>query len=121
MIILYISTNCNIDKKFLVNIFINKGVECSITENLSTVQHSSDQYECSFSNSMLSNPNCLKIELGFEIKMFNITNKVFKDHIWNDLSSKLNLRCAYIKTHNYMGCVLNWPDVFRKSACYYKL
>ena len=43
--------------------------------------------------------------------------KDFKEKIWEPLSELLDLNCAFVKYIDYMGCVKNWPGVFRKTKC----
>jgi hypothetical protein len=94
---IYISSNeCRTcSAKELINI-IQK--QCQITKNYNFTEKNS-------------------AEEGFHIKIFNIDNiEIIK--LWNLLKSRLNLKCAFVKKDNeYMGCILNWPNVFRQSAC----
>jgi len=103
MIELYFSSPIFIEVESIINVLINSGVECNISTNVSAVP-----YECiNFA-----------LEHGFHLKLFNIDEVNFKKKIWNILQPMLKLKCAYVRHDNkYMGCVLNWPDVFVKSQC----
>ena len=58
-----------------------------------------------------------KAEKGYKITFFKIDKKNFKEKIWEPLSELLDLNCAFVKYIDYMGCVKNWPGVFRKTKC----
>ena len=59
-----------------------------------------------------------KIENGLLIKLFDLSTDDFKNIVWPYLKDKYKLNCAYVKyTDKYMGCILNWPNVFTKSNC----
>ena len=101
MIELYISSSIKIKRKIILQKLIEKGVECNITKNLSSVQN-----------------KCLDLEYGYYIKIFNVDEKTFIDKVWNQIQPLLKLECAYVKySDKYMGCVMNWPNVFVKSKC----
>lgn len=63
-----------------------------------------------------------KIEPGFHIKFIECPSIEDIRSIWNILSTKLSLHCAYVKKPgSYEGCISNWPGVFVKSKCLSKL
>jgi len=57
------------------------------------------------------------IEDGYHLKFFDLDKDDFKYKIWRKLKKMLKLKCAFIKTEDYRGCILNWPNVFTKSNC----
>jgi len=97
MIDIYVSSIIKLESEELSNLLFSKRIECQIYENKS----------------------CLKkgIENGYNIKIFNLDNLEFKEKVWNLLSNVLNVKCAYVITEDYKGCILNWPDVFTKNKC----
>jgi len=57
-------------------------------------------------------------EAGFCIKTFNVESMSYKEKVWNPLEKLLGLNCGFVrKEGEYMGCILNWPNAFRPSAC----
>lgn len=57
-------------------------------------------------------------EAGFCIKTFNVDSIVYKSKVWEPLKKLLGLTCGFVKKKGeYMGCILNWPNVFRPSLC----
>jgi hypothetical protein len=103
MIKLNISSNIDISQTELTTIFIDKKIKCQITKTLSTVTDSYGHF---------------KIENGYSILIFDIDGITFKNNIWDTLKTLLKLECAFVKyKDNYMGCILNCPDVFTKSNC----
>lgn len=75
---------------------------CNITKHWSVVERK---------NQFISEP-------GFKLHFLKIANDDFKDRVWPILVSNLNITCAFvIKEHEYMGCVLNWPGLFRPNYC----
>ena len=95
---LYISSNeCSTcSEKELTNI-IQK--QCQITKNYSFVEETNTS------------------EHGFYIKIFKIDNMECT-RIWYLLKSRLKLKCAFVKKDDeYMGCILNWPNVFTETNC----
>jgi len=57
-------------------------------------------------------------EVGFSIQVFDIDNITFKENVWEPLKILLDLKCAFVKKDGeYMGCILNWPNVFKPSVC----
>ena len=111
MIELYISSSVEISSKKIIDILSKKGVECLIVEN-----YSSCQKKCNKISLALD----LTVEKGFILKIFNISPLLFKTTVWNVLQPLLKLECAFVVCPDvYMGCVQNWPHVFRESACPY--
>ena len=42
----------------------------------------------------------------------------FRDNIWPKLKEQFGLKCAFVcKKYEYMGCILNWTNVFTNSNC----
>lgn len=106
LIELYISTHVETTPKKITEILSQHKVECQVTENFSSVRDL-----CSLDSKMI-------VEHGFYIKIFNIPSICFKDRVWEILKPYLSISCAFVKYDNkYMGCVLNWPTIFRKSEC----
>jgi len=101
MIDIYVSSIEKVGLEELSNILFSKRIECQIYENKS----------------------CLKkgIEKGYNIKIFNLDKLEFKEKVWNLLSQVLNVKCGYVISDDYKGCILNWPDVFTESKCANKL
>ena len=58
-----------------------------------------------------------KPEYGYKIVFFDMDKKDFKSKVWNGLEKLLDLKCAFVKYKDYMGCVTNWPNVFTKTCC----
>lgn len=109
MIELYISSRVEITSEKIIRILAEKGVECLITENFSSCPK-----KCHKSSLAPE----IGVEKGFILKIFNSSPLLFKSQIWNVLQPLLKLNCAFVKCHGvYMGCVQNWPHVFRDSAC----
>ena len=55
---------------------------------------------------------------GFCIKTLDVESMLYKEKVWEPLKKLLNLKCGFIKKEDeYMGCILNWPNVFRTSQC----
>ena len=59
------------------------------------------------------NKNTCWIEHGCQITI-NKHNKKKLNHLWKTLQSKENINCAYFKTHNFSGCIL---DYLRDTLC----
>jgi hypothetical protein len=57
------------------------------------------------------------VEIGYHIKLFEITESNFKERVWNILQPMLSLECAFVDSLYYRGCTSNWSPVFRKSSC----
>jgi len=95
--ILYISTSKRTSKKKIVAKLLKKNVYSQIYKNAS-----------SFIND---------VEDGYKIVILNVSATEFKRKVWRVLQPYLHLTCAFVKDKNYRGCVLNWPGIFRKSAC----
>lgn len=95
---LYISSNeCSTCSVKELTSIIKK--QCQITKNYSFVEEINTS------------------EDGFYIKIFNIDN-IECTRIWNLLKYRLNLKCAFVKKDDeYMGCILNWPNVFTGTNC----
>jgi hypothetical protein len=103
MIDLYISSkNKDMTPVKLITLLSNNNAECQITENYSS---------CKCDN------NSTSIEYGFYIKIINIPITKFKQSVWETLKNNLNISCAFVECDDYKGCILNWPDIFRDSAC----
>lgn len=102
MIELYISSNIKISTSKIISLLSLNDVECQIYKNWTT-------YKCC--------DNKISIEKGFYICIHNIQNNEFVNKVWNILKTIMNLKCAYVNTDEYKGCVLNWPNVFTKSNC----
>ena len=103
MITLNISTAVVHNKHDIYKLFIDGGVECQITKNISTVNNNITEYI---------------LEKGYTIKIFNFNRSNFKEKIWEPLALLLQLQCGFvIEDNEYMGCVKNWPNVFVPSKC----
>tara|TARA_Y100000389_G_C17260642_1_gene412835 strand:- start:136 stop:510 length:375 start_codon:yes stop_codon:yes gene_type:complete len=103
MIKLYISTSIPTSCKEIATILGNNKIDCQIYNN---------------SSAIIKN-NCFNIEKGYYIKILDPEFKIqnFKTKIWKPLSRKLHLKCAYVISPDFKGCVKNWPGVFTKSNC----
>jgi hypothetical protein len=97
MLKLYISTRKKIKTKEIFKVLIPSGLDFQVSANYS--YHKG------------------KAERGYKITFFSLNKDEFKEKIWNPLSDLLNLRCAFMKYIDYMGCVRNWPGVFTESKC----
>ena len=74
------------------------------------------QLHKTYSNVLINNK--IVQEVGYCIQIFEIDNAAFKKKIWKPLKNLLNLTCAYVKKEGeYMGCILNWPGLFRPTIC----
>jgi len=103
MIELFVSSPIFIEAIAILRLLMIYDVECNISTNISSVP-----YEC----------GDFILEHGFHLKLFNIDETNFKMKVWNVLQPLLKLKCAHVRNDNkYIGCVLNWPDVFVKSRC----
>ena len=93
MLTIFISSlNC-IEKPIL------NGFPCNITKIYSGIENGNE-------------------EPGYRIDFRDITNENFRDNIWPKLKEQFGLKCAFVrKKYEYMGCILNWPNVFTKSNC----
>jgi hypothetical protein len=99
MIHLYVSSKINKTGRDVVDALAKKNVECQIYENYS--------YTC-----------CNKVEKGFYITLFTLRAMDFKELVWSVLQPLLELECGFvIEEGRYMGCVQDWPCIFRKSKC----
>lgn len=59
-----------------------------------------------------------RVESGVRVVLFGVTPRMVRDRIWPALRERYDLQCGYIRIgHQYCGCVLNWPGVFRPSLC----
>jgi hypothetical protein len=59
-----------------------------------------------------------RAESGVRLVMFDTTPRTLRETVWPALQEKYGVQCGYIRTgHQYCGCVLNWPGVFRSSRC----
>lgn len=101
MIELYISSNVKISTSKIVESLAMNDVECQVYKNWTSYKYYNKIY----------------VEKGFYIRIHNIKNNEFVMKVWNILESIMNLKCAYVNTDEYKGCVLNWPNVFTKSNC----
>jgi hypothetical protein len=102
MIELYLSTNKNITSDEIIDELMKNEVECQIYCNISSIHSCDKTYK----------------EKGFYLKLFNINEKNFRKKVWNCLEPLLNIKCAHVKYEDkYMGCIMNWPDVFVKCKC----
>lgn len=108
MIELYISTRENITPQYIVEIFVKQQVQCFVIENFTSCVNNCN-------NSIKQNK--MIEEKGFIIKIFNLDTSLFKLKIWNNIQPLLKLSCAFVKCEDYMGCVMNWPNIFVKSNC----
>jgi hypothetical protein len=102
---LYVSSPaCQTTRSMTIAQDMNKlNIECQVYNNVSSLVHS-------------CNNGC--VENGFYIKFINLQNKDFKALVWPYMQEKLSVKCAHVTSHDYKGCVMNWPTVFRESACY---
>jgi len=56
-------------------------------------------------------------EAGFRIKLFDISDSQLQ-FLWAKLRKLLGLDCAYVEAPpEYLGCIKNWPGLFRPSLC----
>ena len=87
----------------ILNLFVKLNIEVQVIETKSTIKN------CN---------NRLSIESGYKIKIYKYNRDTFKEIVWKALKDKFHLECAFIKVENeYMGCILNWPEVFTPSKC----
>jgi len=97
---------------FHIYISSNECSNCSETELTGIIKK-----QCQITKNFSFTEKTNTSEDGFYIKIFKIDN-IECTHIWNLLKSRLNLKCAFvIKDDEYMGCILNWPNVFTKTNC----
>ena len=90
----------NINK--IADFFMKNHIETNITKVLSTVK-------CG---------QTMNVENGLQIMFFESSSNIMKSIIWPYLRDLLDLECAYIKYRDeYVGCILDWPNVFIKSNC----
>ena len=102
MIELFVSTNIDITSNKIITELMKKKVECQIYENISSIYSCQKAYK----------------EKGFYLKIFNVSEKKFRCKVWNILQPLLDVKCAHVKYEDkYMGCIMNWPNVFVKSKC----
>ena len=100
MIELYVSTKTpGIEKHHVAQWLLDNGVEnIQVSDNVST-HHG-------------------RLEKGFHIRLFDITDADFRVRVWDILQPRLALTCAYVHfIGRYAGCTANWPGVFRESLC----
>lgn len=103
MIALNISSNIEITNREIAKIFIAKEIECQIFNTSSSVKNRDNKFI---------------VEKGFKILIFDINGVTFREKIWDTLKTLLHLKCAFVKYDDeYMGCILNWPNVFVESKC----
>lgn len=58
-----------------------------------------------------------RLEHGYQIQIYDIRDSDIQD-MWRKLTSTYNLNCAFVNRPNeYMGCIKNWPNMFRESMC----
>lgn len=58
------------------------------------------------------------IEHGICIRVIDMNPHDFIYHIWKPLKMQHpEIKCGFVNSCKYRGCVLDWPDVFRDSAC----
>lgn len=108
MIELYISTQQKITVKKIVQLFVEQEVKCFVIENFSSCV---DKCNTSIKK------NKMVAEKGFIINIFGLDTSLFKEKIWNNIQPLLKLKCAFVKCDEYMGCVMNWPNIFVNSNC----
>tara|TARA_Y100000389_G_C17278219_1_gene421557 strand:- start:98 stop:418 length:321 start_codon:yes stop_codon:yes gene_type:complete len=98
MIEIYISSSVLTSSLAITQKLATNNLECQVYENYSSVCNK-------------------KIEPGYYIKIFDVLPKDFKRKVWNKIAKDLQLKCAYVITEEYKGCILNWPTIFTKSNC----
>jgi hypothetical protein len=104
MITLYISTNENVNTNDIISLLFPNKVECQVYENKSILKSITSE--------------CMDIENGFKICVFKVPTKDFKEKVWDPLQKTFDLQCGYVISDNdFIGCVYNWPEVFRSTLC----
>ena len=106
MIELYITTSdVPSSTEEIVKLLYDNNVECQVMESCCS-------FKCGGGTENLS------LEKGYYINLFNVLSCEFKEKVWEVLAPFLNLSCAYVKDEGrYVGCIKNWPCVFRGSDC----
>ena len=77
-------------------------IECQVYDNYSSIIHSCGKKE---------------LEHGFCIYYIDVLNKTFKDIVWPYFNNELGIKCAFVESTDYKGCIMNWPTLFRPSMC----
>ena len=108
MIELYISTQEKITPQDLAQLFVEQEIKCLVIENFSSCVN-----KCSTS----IKKNKMVAEKGFIINIFDLDTSLFKSKIWDNIQPLLKLKCAFVKCDEYMGCVMDWPNIFVISNC----
>lgn len=101
MIELYISSTVTTNSLIITQKLSTGNIEFQVYENYSSI--------CTKTQS--------SIEKGYYIKFFDLEPADFKNKVWEKLVKELKLKCAYVISNDYKGCVLNWPLVFTKTNC----
>lgn len=101
MIELYISSTVTTNPLIITKKLSTGNIEFQVYENYSSI---CTKTQCS-------------IEKGYYIKFFDLEPADFKNKVWEKLVKELKLKCAYVISNDYKGCVLNWPLVFTKTNC----
>jgi hypothetical protein len=102
MIDLYISSSVDSSAQMVAELLVSNNVECQVTNNVSSVRCDGG----------------LAVESGYHIKIMELAKEEFKGKVWDPLEDALNLSCAFVRYNDeYMGCIRDWPRVFRDTAC----
>lgn len=94
---LFISSTISTNEREIVQALLDNGVESQVYKNASAYNG--------------------RVEDGYKIVLFDITEQNFKNKVWKVLKRRVPLECAFVKSEYYHGCVSNWPMVFSKSKC----
>lgn len=95
------SENVNNSEK-IIEILKNLKVTCQVKPTFNVVETCRGEY---------------RNERGAVIIFYDLREKYFKEEIWPILKDKLKLKCGFVETENYKGCIMDWPRVFRKTKC----
>ncbi len=102
MIELYISSTVNLTPRDIIELLSTNNVECQVSQNCCS-------YKCE---------GQIMVEDGYYINLFELHAEEFKAKVWDVLQPALNLSCAFVRDEGkYMGCVNDWPCVFRPTEC----
>lgn len=104
MIDLYISISSSVESstEMVAELLARNNVQCQVANNVSSVR-------CD---------GALAVESGYHIKIMELAKEEFKGKVWQPLEDALDLSCAFVRhDEEYMGCIRDWPRVFRRSAC----
>lgn len=98
MIKLYISSAVKIKTKTIVKKLLEQGVNSQVSSNYSS--------------------HLGKIEFGYKLTIFDVTEDNFKKDVWDVLLKLTDIKCGFIKyNQQYIGCTSEWAPVFTHNRC----